>query len=520
MYDALADLETGLGKCTVVERRRQSDYRPSPRCTSASAQSASAPCRAGLRGADRLLEQRGRLLPVARVEPVLRSGDAPPVESCRPRPGGVRAIARSASSAASWAAPRPRACAAAAVERRCDLLVRAGGRDREMAGALLRIDVQVGEAAVEPTPPVQRHVLVADGCEQGMRESDPVAVELEHAPLGRPARCRRPRSARSGSSSVTEGAPSAATATSVSRTCAGSALSRSATRARRLSGRSTCRPSARIVPSASARPTSSAKNGFPPTASCTRTSTGRGRLSDSRPHRSRWIAPTESGVTGSRRNSGEGAVELERRLDRPPAHRRQDTDRLGLQPPEHEAEDLRRARIDPLRVVDRDEQRPLLDEDPDDREQRRCEQPRLRRRPVRLADQERDLERTPLDRHELRQRLVQHRREQVADGREGRSQLGMGRARRENPEPRSRARRDALLPERRLADPRVALEQQCRPARRHSVQKLLQRNELQAPADDLLRLCGDRYMEASLTVGVKPGAAALHPKGMKPARFL
>ena len=51
------------------------------------------------------------------------------------------------------------------VERRCDLLVGAGGRDREMAGALFEIDVQLGEPAVEPTPPVQRHGLVAGRCE-------------------------------------------------------------------------------------------------------------------------------------------------------------------------------------------------------------------------------------------------------------------------------------------------------------------------------------------------------------------
>ena len=256
----------------------------------------------------------------------------------------------------------------------------------------------------------------------------------------------------SGSSSVTEGAPSAATATSVSRTCSGSALSRSATRARRLSGRSTCRPSSRIVPSVSARPISSAKNGFPPAASCTR--------DEYRPRQvERQPAPQEPVDRPDRERRdrkppepGEGAVELERRLDRAPAHRRQHTHRLGLQPPEHEAEDLRRACIDPLRVVDRDEQRPILDEDPHDGQQRRGEQPCLRRRPVGLADQERDLQRTALDRHESRQRLVQHRREQVADGREGRAQLGMGRARGEDAHSsRSRARRapscqSAVLP--------------------------------------------------------------------------
>ena len=122
----------------------------------------------------------------------------------------------------------------------------------------------------------------------------------------------------------------------------------------------------------------------------------------------------------------EGAVELERRLDRQPAHRRQYPDRLALQPPEHEAEEVSRARIDPLRIVDREEERALLDQDAHDREKRRRDESCLGRRPVGLADQERDLQRTPLDGHEPRQRLLQDWREQVGDGREARSAARTG----------------------------------------------------------------------------------------------
>ena len=46
-----------------------------------------------------------------------------------------------------------------------DSLVRPGGGDREMAGALFEIDIQFGEPAVEPTPSVQRHLRVAGGGE-------------------------------------------------------------------------------------------------------------------------------------------------------------------------------------------------------------------------------------------------------------------------------------------------------------------------------------------------------------------
>src|SRR5437588_287855 len=64
-----------------------------------------------------------------------------------------------------------------------DSLVRPGGGDREMAGALFEIDVELGEPAVEPTPPMQRHRRVAGRGEQWMREVDPVAVELDDALL-------------------------------------------------------------------------------------------------------------------------------------------------------------------------------------------------------------------------------------------------------------------------------------------------------------------------------------------------
>jgi hypothetical protein len=51
-----------------------------------------------------------------------------------------------------------------------------------MAGALLEIDIQLREALVKTAPSVQRHRLVTRGCEKRMSESNPVAVELDHAP--------------------------------------------------------------------------------------------------------------------------------------------------------------------------------------------------------------------------------------------------------------------------------------------------------------------------------------------------
>ena len=67
------------------------------------------------------------------------------------------------------------------VQRLCDPFVGARGRDREMAGVLLDVDIQPCEPAVEPTPLVQRHRRVAGRGEQRMCEAYAVAVELDHA---------------------------------------------------------------------------------------------------------------------------------------------------------------------------------------------------------------------------------------------------------------------------------------------------------------------------------------------------
>ena len=181
----------------------------------------------------------------------------------------------------------------------------------------------------------------------------------------------------SASSSAIDGDASAATATSVSRTRAGKAPNRWATTARRLSGSSTSASSARIEPSTSARPSSSAKNGFPPVIEWTRTITGRGTAIPNRPHSSRWIAPTESGSIAKPPERGEGAVEFERHLDGPPTHRRENGHRLGVQPSQHEREHLRRAGVEPLGIVQRDEHRALLGQRPHDRKQREPEDARV-----------------------------------------------------------------------------------------------------------------------------------------------
>ena len=98
---ALSDLETRLRECARRRGRQRCDFRPSPRLTTRERTERIGPRRAGLRGADRLLEQRRCLLPVARVEPVLGCGDAPSVDLRRQRP------AASGRPRARRARPRP-----------------------------------------------------------------------------------------------------------------------------------------------------------------------------------------------------------------------------------------------------------------------------------------------------------------------------------------------------------------------------------------------------------------------------
>ena len=219
----LPGLEAGLGKGEAQEAHGRRKALRHPACAGEPAEGFG-PDSTGLRGGDRFLEQDRRLLHVARVPAVLGGGDAASVDALervwgRQRDRALGEVGRSLGGAARARMRRRR------VERRRDLFVGAGRGDREMTGALLEIDVEFGEAAVKPAPSVQRHRLVAGGGEERMGEADPVAVELDHAPLLRELDVVDGR-APSDSSSVTEGAASAATATSVSRTRAGSAPNR------------------------------------------------------------------------------------------------------------------------------------------------------------------------------------------------------------------------------------------------------------------------------------------------------
>src|SRR6266487_6729409 len=78
----------------------------------------------------------------------------------------------------------------------------------------------------------------------------------------------------------------------------------------------------------------------------------------------------------------------------------------------------------------------------------------------------------------------------------------MGGARRQDAEAALACEPIPLLPERGLADPRIALEQQCLPAGGHSPQKPIERQQLLAPADELA------YHRTLFPRAITPGSAS------------
>ncbi len=141
--DPLRELEARLGQRTIAEglggrepvRRRPHEREPAER---------PGPDLAGLRGADRRLEQLGGSCRVARIHAVLGGCDAPTVEPV----DGIRRSNRDRTLRELRRGQRRAASASvrsAFVEGGCDLLVRADHRRCEMAGTLFEIDVELGE---------------------------------------------------------------------------------------------------------------------------------------------------------------------------------------------------------------------------------------------------------------------------------------------------------------------------------------------------------------------------------------
>ena len=153
------------------------------------------------------------------------------------------------------------------------------------------------------------------------------------------------------------GAPSAATAASVSRTRAGNGSSRSATTLCRLSGRESG-PLPFVDRPVGERAPQLERVERVPAGRLVYAHEGGTRQVQRQPFPENPVDRADGERPGREPfERCEGAVELERRGDRPSAHRRENAGRLAVEPAKHEPEHLARAGVDPLRVVEREQQR-------------------------------------------------------------------------------------------------------------------------------------------------------------------
>ena len=266
------------------------------------------------------------------------------------------------------------------IERSCDLLVRALGRDREVPCAFLRIDVERRKSFVHSATSVQGHRLVAGGSEKGMRESNPVAVELEQAPSlreldviddgasqrlqhGHRRRSKRgdsderfPHATGQRTQALRYDGPQAFGQRQVDAVDTDGAVRQSTSQLEREEG---------------------VTAGGPVHADENRS----GQCEPEPTPQEPVDCADREWLDGKPAETGEAAVERERNLDLAPPHRRKNGDRFGLQPAQREREDIRGARVEPLNIVDRDEERALLSQRSHDRKECEPENADVGRRP-------------------------------------------------------------------------------------------------------------------------------------------
>ncbi len=188
----------------------------------------------------------------------------------------------------------------------------------------------------------------------------------------------------------------------------------------------------------SAAASSSAKNGLPPEVSQSLSNVGRGNVASRRVAEQLVRRPDAQASDLDRREPrlGQGATQPGRRLA---AHREQGDDADVVEtryckPSRHE-----RCGVEPLEVVDRQADRCLGSEQSERREEGRSNGPLVDAR-VRLAEQQRRLERAALDRRQLRKDDVGHAAEKIGEPGIGEPRLGLGGSGRHDSVAASRAR--------------------------------------------------------------------------------
>ena len=312
----------------------------------------------------------------------------------------------------------------------------------------------------------------------------------------------------------TVGSASAATTRATS-SAAGLRPSRRACRsASRSEGIGSSSPGASVPPLRwSALASSSAKKGLPCEVSQSLISVGRGNVASRRERSSWWVAPRLRPTTSIVRSRSSGTVRRSQ-AGMVAADRQQERDRHIVEARERVTECRERRRVQPLDVVDREAEGTVGREQPQRSEERggHCAVVGV---DGRLAEQQRGLERTPLDRRQLRQDVVGSGAEQVGEPCERKPGLGLRGARGQEAVAAGGGRVDAGQPEGRLADPRFALQHEhpC-PVARARVEERVECAELLLPADDPARHALGSH-RLTWDSGCQPARAAASSRGRR-----
>ena len=178
----------------------------------------------------------------------------------------------------------------------------------------------------------------------------------------------------------------------------------------------------------------------------------------------------------------ERVLDLGSRLPRLDAPRNDEHQRLVSEASSRVSEGRPRGRVEPLHVIDCDRDGPVARQDLERCEERRRNGPLVGWLPARILEEERDLECAPLRWGKLGERLLANAGQKVADAGQRQDGLGLCGACPEDAKPASFRGLRCGVPNRCLADPSLALEQQ-RP-RQRPVEEGLDLLEFGVAADD------------------------------------
>ena len=334
-----------------------------------------------------------------------------------------------------------------------ELRVRQLGRERQVEHAELVIRGRLRERHVELAPLARTRPLHRGRGNQWMRGADAVAVDDDHAGIDGVVERLRPRDGgelrepwvgrqRDGEQEPTDRRREPRDP-----------------RAEELLHRVGQRQVVAVssgAPSASVRPTSSANSGFPSVVSAIRRTSFRGR---SRPRRS--ARTRREGAHAQRLDLQPRTRRPERRVERRlalRACREKEAHGDAVEPPRRVGERVGGRAVEPLDVVDRDEEGLSGGERAERAQEADRDRRALGRRSRRRRPKQRDLERVQLRGREAAELGRGDTVEQVDQRRERVLRLGVGGSRCEDAKTALARFVDARLPERRLADARAADE--------------------------------------------------------------